>query len=149
MRLLPLSRARRTRAPHGLEGPKGWFPARVGVHVPLGGLHTRPQQVICSPSPSPHGTNSRTHGRRWPSPLSCRHPCLLRISPRVAAHGRFNLGGATSNHGLHLHMSSTGHGLSYSSCAGMHTHVPVVGGPNSPLGSSTMGHGAAHLRICG
>ena len=42
MRLLPLSRTRPTRAPHGLERPKGWFPGRVGVHVPPGGcIHVR------------------------------------------------------------------------------------------------------------
>ena len=39
--------------------------------------------------------------------------------------------------------------LSHSSCAGMCTHVPVVVGPNSPLGPATMEHGAAHPRTCG
>ena len=66
---------------------------------PAGGLHTRPQQVIHSPGPSPHGTRSRTHGKRWPSPLSCGLPCPWKIPPRMHAYGRFNLGRATSNHG--------------------------------------------------
>ena len=40
-----------------------------------------------------------------------------------------------------LGLSSIGCGLSHSPCAGMRTHVPVVVGPNSPLGSLTMAHG--------
>ena len=31
----------------------------------------------------------------------------------------------------------------------LHTRAPVVVGPNSPLGSSTTAHGAAHPRTCG
>ena len=128
--------------------PKAGFQA-LSQYISRRELHTRPQRVIRSPSPSPHGTRSQTRERRWPSPLSCRLLCPLRIPPQVAAHGRCNFWRATSNHGLHLRMSSIGCGLSYSSCAGMCTNVPVVVRPNSPLGSSTMPREAAHPRTCG